>query len=97
MSNSDNYQGPGHYRHYKGGLYRVLGLALNEATVDKITRSGGQRFVVYQPLNIGSMIGESGQAGYQDIHFWARDLDDFNRTVNSDGHDRPRFQAELLD
>lgn len=30
-----NYQGPGKYRHYKGGEYQVLGLAIREETAHK--------------------------------------------------------------
>jgi hypothetical protein len=30
-----NYQGPGRYRHYKGGEYEVLGLALREELAHK--------------------------------------------------------------
>lgn len=39
-----NYDGPGIYRHYKGGHYRVLGIAKNEAT--------GQLTVVYHSYSV---------------------------------------------
>lgn len=32
---TDNYQGPGRYKHYKGGEYEVLGIALWEAMASK--------------------------------------------------------------
>ena len=39
-----NYNGPGMYQHYKGGYYRVFGLAQHEAT--------GARGVIYSSYNI---------------------------------------------
>lgn len=38
-----SYEGPGIYRHYKGGLYRVWGVGGTEA--------GDQRYVVYTSLS----------------------------------------------
>ena len=42
-----NYQGPGRYRHYKGGEYEVIGLAIREETIG--TESEVSE-VVYRPL-----------------------------------------------
>lgn len=42
-----NYQGPGTYRHYKGNQYEVLGLALQEDSLDKENDpQGGKTFVI---------------------------------------------------
>jgi hypothetical protein len=62
-----NYQGPGRYRHYKGGEYEVLGLALHESEL--------YRLVIYRPLTPGSMLEGTPAT------FWARPEDDFNGTV----------------
>lgn len=40
-----NYRGPGMYRHYKGGFYHVLGLALQEDTISKPNEWIGGRVV----------------------------------------------------
>lgn len=93
----DNYQGPGKYEHYKGGKYRVLGLALQENTVVKpddddriFEHTDPTVFVIYQPLTPGSMLENRSE------DFWARELDDFNedvRTGISDVNDMvPRFK-----
>ncbi len=49
------YSGPGRYRHYKGGEYEVLGVALREDSIDKggavsPVESKGEQFVIYRPL-----------------------------------------------
>lgn len=77
-----NYQGPGRYRHYKGGLYAVLGLALQENTVTKHEPDGTlsqigegheeMTFVIYMPLTPGSMLEDRREM------FWARELADFD-------------------
>lgn len=87
-----NYQGPGRYRHYKGGEYEVLGLALQENTVTKPHQIGEGHeeitFVIYRPLTPGSMLE------IRDENFWARELDDFNETVVLDNGETlvPRFE-----
>ncbi len=76
-----NYRGPGRYRHYKGGKYDVVGLALHESML--------YRLVVYRPLTPGSKLDGSP------VDFWARPLDDFNAQVASvRAHDgrQPRFR-----
>lgn len=89
------YDGPGHYKHYKGGEYEVLGIALREETVYKpgddkladafIEGAGEQaipvptRVVIYRPLTPGSLLGEPP---YEDVQFWERTLEDFNAMVN---------------
>lgn len=67
----ENYAGPGRYRHYKGGEYEVLGLALHESML--------YRLVVYRPLTPGSKLDGTP------VLFWARPLDDFNAQVPQDG------------
>lgn len=88
-----NYQGPGTYRHYKGGRYDVLGLALREETVDKSggDQSNAVRVVIYRPLTAGTMLGKSP---FQDVEFWERSLDDFNASVYQPGGIVPRFTFE---
>ena len=67
MAFTGGYEGPGRYRHRKGGLYRVLGIARQKRT--------GERFVTYETLDIaGSTIG--------DDDFWLRPLEDFNGFVD---------------
>ena len=81
---SRNYQGPGRYRHYKGGEYEVLGLALHESEL--------YRLVIYRPLTLGSKLDGTP------ITFWARPEDDFNDAVEIGEVDEgtwkrvPRFQ-----
>lgn len=75
-----NYKGPGIYRHYKGGFYRVLGLAVREETIgteEEISE------VVYWPLKRY----ERKEA------FVTRQLEDFNdNAILVDGPVVPRFQ-----
>lgn len=42
-----NYKGPGKYEHYKGGHYKILGLARNESFLD-------DAWVLYQLYNTKS-------------------------------------------
>lgn len=62
-----NYDGPGRYRHYKGGEYQVFGLALHESEL--------YRLVIYRPLTPGSKLDGSP------VEFWARPEGDFNEKV----------------
>lgn len=68
-----NYQGPGLYRHYKGGYYEVLGLALQE---DDFQRT----YVIYEPTRLVTLLDD-----YKE-DFWARELSDFNAEVQVGGH-----------
>lgn len=87
------YEGPGQYRHYKGGVYEVLGLALQENTVLKPTEPTPQtvrpreiQFVVYRPLSPGSLLEQ------REEEFWARERSDFDDTVEPVSGTRcPRF------
>lgn len=87
-----SYEGPGIYRHYKGGAYWVCDLALQEDTVVKPERSehadAGPEvsFVIYRPLSSGSLLENRAESA------WARRLDDFNADVVMDGRTVPRFK-----
>lgn len=79
-----NYKGPGRYRHFKGGLYDVLGLAPYEDEDGKITA-----VVVYKP--IGALTHPpviTGQTHY------TRRLDSFNGMVRREHGEVPRFARE---
>jgi hypothetical protein len=86
------YSGSGRYRHYKGGEYEVLGLALQEDSIDKNTAPGdddpGRVFVIYRPLTPGSLLERRAE------DFWARELNDFNAMVEREHGKVPRFVRE---
>jgi hypothetical protein len=63
------YEGEGIYRHYKGGLYQVLGLGLEEASLAPV--------VVYAPVDGNSVLRTSPNAT-----MWTRPLEDFNAMVS---------------
>lgn len=79
-----NYQGPGRYQHYKGGIYNVLGLALQEDTVakpdqpDSVIVEDEIVFVIYEPCSAGSLLDGRHE------QFWARHLGDFNAQLEGD-------------
>lgn len=73
-----NYQGPGRYRHYKGGEYEVLGLVVDE--VDAATLR-----VIYRPID--KMPDDVVQAD-----FWSRPLGEFNDEIDFTDNSVPRFQ-----
>jgi len=85
------YHGPGFYRHYKGGLYEVMGLGLKEDTVAKADApDAGPEVtcVVYRPLTEGSYLEG------RDESFWLRELVDFNKLIQTDRGAAPRFARE---
>jgi hypothetical protein len=87
------YEGPGIYRHYKGGEYFVLGLALHEhgkdhnPNFDPMSEDSHQ--VIYKPRSPGSSLFGSPAT------MWIRKLTNFNKMVDNP-HDPltmvPRFQ-----
>jgi hypothetical protein len=85
---STNYDGPGVYRHYKGGLYEVLGLGVKEATLGSLEEEFD---VVYRPL-------DGGQLAAVDHAFVLRPLSNFNEQVKpwsearADDGTLPRFE-----
>lgn len=94
-SRSESYEGPGRYRHYKGGEYEVVGLAIREATLDKSNVRPGEKLVgdidvIYRPMSPGSLLSGS------EIRFWSRPLDDFNAMVEREHGPAPRFTPLLL-
>jgi hypothetical protein len=62
------YRGPGLYKHYKGGVYDVLGVALEEHDHSSVV-------VVYRPAN-----GWPDDVPPAD--YWVRPLDVFNEAVS---------------
>ena len=89
------YSGPGIYRHYKGGLYEVLGLGLKEDTVVKPdSPDAGPEVicVVYRPVPFHA---KESMLDSRDEEFWLRELDDFNATVKrGETGSAPRFRRE---
>lgn len=81
-----NYDGPGIYLHYKGGHYRVLGIAQPEAD--------GPLVVVYHSYSIYNEMARHAVG----VDFVTRPLhsadgeDAFNDLVNVTGVHRPRFE-----
>jgi hypothetical protein len=67
---------PGVYRHYKGQLYQVLGVALLEETLEPM--------VVYQALHDSQEVDPNA--------LWVRPLQVFLETVNTAGKEQPRFE-----
>lgn len=69
------YEGPGIYQHYKGGYYRVLGIAKHESTDVEL--------VIYHSYSV-----EHDLARWQDgVEFVARPLNDSDgeHPFNSEG------------
>ena len=84
-----SYEGPGIYEHYKGGYYRVLGVAKHE--------SYGIKIVIYHSYSVEHDIGR----WMEGVDFVARPLngedgeDPFNGNVqkpSSPGFVVPRFR-----
>lgn len=76
------YEGPGLYRHYKGGYYRVVGLAEHEST--------GAKLVVYHSYNIEHDISRATRgANFVVRPLNAEDGDDAWNTHVEDN--KPRF------
>ena len=77
------YQGPGRYKHYKGGEYLVLGLAIREETKENTPWTTE---VVYKPMTPGSLLDDLQET------FWTRVLGDFNGFVKIEGKVVQRFK-----
>jgi hypothetical protein len=65
-----NYKGPGIYRHYKGGEYRVVGLAAEEATFTPV--------VIYRPNGEIMPADVKEKTGGVLVSYWTRPLSSFN-------------------
>lgn len=77
------YEGEGTYHHYKGGEYEVIGLAIREETKEE----GWVKEVIYRPISPGSLL-----ESIDDVMYWSRQLDDFNKEVPSEKYGHvPRF------
>lgn len=106
------YEGPGIYRHYKGGLYDVVMLIVDEETMYKpgqdpladayVEGIGAENVnppttrVVYKPLTPGSLLEDREEEG------WGRKLEVFNEEVPEPGPETvgamiPRFERETCD
>jgi hypothetical protein len=66
----------GKYRHFKGGLYEVIGTAKHSETLEDM--------VVYRALYDSKEFGNSA--------LWARPLKSFIEKVAKDGNEIPRFE-----
>lgn len=75
------YEGPGIYRHYKGGHYKVYGLGQHE--------SNNARLVIYSSLDVDHEI-ERSKAG---VEFVLRPLDEHD-LVNED-YDKDPFNMPV--
>lgn len=62
------YEGKGIYRHYKGGLYEVLGIGLEEATLAIV--------VIYSPIDEPTDFMKGFGAT-----MWTRPIEDFSADV----------------
>ncbi|MBU1178650.1 DUF1653 domain-containing protein [Patescibacteria group bacterium] len=67
---------PGKYKHYKGKLYEVIGLARHSETLEEL--------VVYKALYNSSEFGNNA--------LWVRPRAMFLETVDIDGEKVPRFE-----
>ena len=66
----------GKYRHYKGGLYEVIGVARHSETLEEL--------VVYKALYDSKDFGKNAM--------WVRPLKIFLEKVGVDGKKTPRFK-----
>ncbi len=67
---------PGIYRHYKGGIYKVVSVAIMDDTKDE--------YVVFHSVYQGLERGEGG--------WWIRRKDEFLQEVDYKGKVLPRFK-----
>lgn len=67
---------PGKYRHYKGNMYEVLGVARHSETLEEL--------VVYKALYISPEFGPDS--------LWVRPKKMFVETVDLEGKKVPRFE-----
>lgn len=67
---------PGQYRHYKGKLYELIGVARHSETL--------QEMVVYKGLYKSDKFG--------DYPLWVRPRSEFEQEVDVEGKKEPRFK-----
>lgn len=70
------YEGPGRYRHYKGGTYEVVGIALAEADPRQETLE-----VIYRPVNAEDWFEDVWPTDVPEADFWRRPLKEFDAPV----------------
>lgn len=88
------YEGPGKYRHYKGGEYEVVGLAVREETLSKPGEGVGgyvydpeydERVLMKTPEGVIVVVYRPLSPGSvledREETMWTRALDDFNKRV----------------
>ena len=68
----------GTYRHFKGGVYCVLGTATHSET--------GEELVIYRKAGDGLLIEDENEK------LWARPAKMWNETVFLHGSEKPRFE-----
>ena len=56
-----NYPTTGHYRHYKGGLYKVISLAEHTETKEKL--------VIYQSVSFGSIYARPLSQWFEEVPY----------------------------
>lgn len=67
----------GLYKHYKGGLYNVIGVAKHSETLEEM--------VVYKSIH-------DPERKDKELSLWVRPIKMFNENVEIDGNIIPRFQ-----
>lgn len=67
---------PGIYKHFKGNIYRVIGIARHSETLEEL--------VVYQAFYDSPEFGKNA--------FWVRPVSMFSENVTVDGKTMPRFE-----
>ena len=68
----------GRYRHFKGGVYIVIGTATHSET--------GEELVIYHKVGSGLVVTDEEQK------LWARPVKMWNETVYRHGSEKPRFE-----
>ena len=68
----------GRYRHFKGGVYIVIGTATHSET--------GEELVIYHKAGSGLVVTDEEQK------LWARPVKMWNETVYRHGSEKPRFE-----
>jgi hypothetical protein len=80
------YQGPGFYQHYKGSFYKVIGVGVEEETLEPV--------VIYHPIRGSENDEKLKKLTFSSgvVEYWTRPIDDFNDEVRLDGEIVSRFE-----
>ena len=73
---------PGLYRHFEGGLYRVIATG-HEVHGEGTAETPGEARVVYRAMQNSAIFGDQA--------FWVRDPSNFNEVLEVDGKKMQRF------